>query len=86
MMMKIMMTRMMKILKTSEMEEVDTVAQEAAMEKWNKVGEAGAGIPGANTMKKIMMMRSMKKTMMTKEAEEEGTGNLAVVPAVDLAQ
>jgi len=56
------------------------------MEKWNKVGEAGAGIPGANTMKKIMMMRSMKKTMMTKEAEEEGTGNLAVVPAVDLAQ
>ena len=87
-MMKTMMKMMMKIMKTSEMEEVDTVTQEAAMVKWNRVEEAAAGIPGVNTMKKIMMTRSMRKTMMTTimiEAEEAVTRNLAVVPAGDLA-
>ena len=84
---KTMMKRTMKITKTNEMEEVDTVTQEGAMVKWNRVEETEAGIPGANTMTKIMMTKSMKKMMMTKmiEAEEAVTGNLAVVPAGDLA-
>lgn len=74
-------------MKTTEMEEVDTVTQEAAMVKWNRVEEVETGIPGANTMTKIMMTKSMKKVMMTNmiEAEEAVTDNLAVVPAGDLA-